>query len=120
MPLRSHSTLYQLLIIIIILNIFDMALTLNWCRAVGIEIEANPILYKLLSINTVVAVAFKTITILLFTGLMIFASRFNYRLARKGAMLVTVVYLLVLGWHLAPFLFQSLPALPAANLINCK
>jgi hypothetical protein len=94
-------------VLVIFLNIFDLAATFYWCQVSGTATEANPLLYRLITVNPAWAAGFKLLMVSLFTVLMLVAARLNIRLAYRGTLITGIIYLLVAGWHL------TLPVLPA-------
>lgn len=96
---RQFPLLYLLLSLVILLNIYDMAFTLYWCDIFGVNAETNPLLYHLMCINPILAVSFKTLMVLIFTCLILFAARINIKQAYRGTCFTAVIYLIVAGWH---------------------
>lgn len=97
---REFRIFYRWLAFVILLNIYDMASTLYWCTICGKATEANPLLYQLMMINPGLAIGFKILIILLFTGLMLIAARMDVKRACRGTYFAAIIYSLLAGWHM--------------------
>ncbi len=88
------------LLVIVLLNVFDMLSTLAWCRSSGVEQELNPIMRTLIAFDPCSAMIFKLTGLAFFIGAVICTARCNYRLAWRSTSLVLYTYVALLGWHI--------------------
>ncbi|MDD3898257.1 MAG: DUF5658 family protein [Syntrophomonadaceae bacterium] len=95
----SNRRFYVLLLLIFILNYFDIISTIRLYHLFGTDIEANPIMKYLLVVGPEWALLFKTFCILVFTIVMIIAFRYQPGTAYKGTLITAGIFILLAGWH---------------------
>jgi hypothetical protein len=95
----SNRRFYVLLLLIFILNYFDIIATIRLYHLFGADIEGNPIMKYLLVVGPGWALLFKTFCILIFTIIMIIAFRFQPGIAYKGTLITAGIFILLAGWH---------------------
>ncbi len=95
----SNRRFYLLLLLIFILNYFDIISTIRLYHLFGTDIEGNPIMKYMLAIGPEWAFLFKTFCILIFTIAMIVAFRYQPSTAYKGTLITAGIFILLAGWH---------------------
>jgi len=98
---HEHSgKLWLMLAVCIYLNLLDLLATLAICQCWGWESEFNPVMRYFFSLNSWLAILFKTAAVIFFVFVMQYAAPKHFNRVYQGTLLITSIYTALFGWHL--------------------
>ncbi len=97
---HPHMYLTLLLILIVVLNYYDIMHTIHLCSSTNI-IEGNPFIRFLLQISPRLAIVFKMGVTILFAFTMLLYSTKHFMRTFIISSLIAFVYLVLTAWHVS-------------------
>lgn len=107
MEICKKMGIYPYLLLVFLLNGFDLSFTMYWFSIYGAAIEANPIIQALLLFSPLLAISLKMVLSIIFCIVIIFGSKYNFNFAFQATRLVLVIYSMLACWHTVGFILKN-------------